>query len=419
MDAEFAKLDAELEELQGRLKQQLDERGEAMNRRVEELLATAAPAVKAATAAASSAAPRPVPGGQGRSIPDLARIAVCGIGGPEAEGVGQRLLGLLGAAAITPAGTPRWLDLEEAPNLGFEELDARFFGAQAVVICPDLTSEHRRDAERARAGLRAVLGSLPVNLRRCVLLSSVGAQSGKGGINLRAAFGLGYEAAATALEDELTASARRRGNANPLYVTIVRVGELQAAPGGPGRVCCLPGDSSSSAPTSLETATEALFQTLALKVDTTFCVVEEPGAAAEGPDWEELLLPYRGPELWRVGASDALRARRFVQAWARDSFGTADERGNHKDTLRWGLKTPVMLRNTAEGVRFKFRPLGTQEAREFEDLEKGGLEFTAEAMPGGGARLRVQRCNYGWKVVLKENSERAILRKFQEDWARL
>jgi len=128
------------------------------------------------------------------------------------------------------------------------------------------------------------------------------------------------------------------------------------------------------------------------------------------------MLPYIGPELWRREVNSAARAAIFAQSWAAEWYKTADEGGSMKDTLRWGLKTPVQLRNTPTGVVFKFRPLGTPIAREFKDLEQGGLEFIAEEPVEGRARLRVRRCSYGWKVIIKENSERAILQKFKEDW---
>eukprot|EP00418_Pyrodinium_bahamense_P006833 CAMPEP_0179022584 /NCGR_PEP_ID=MMETSP0796-20121207/6487_1 /TAXON_ID=73915 /ORGANISM="Pyrodinium bahamense, Strain pbaha01" /LENGTH=267 /DNA_ID=CAMNT_0020718463 /DNA_START=59 /DNA_END=860 /DNA_ORIENTATION=- len=232
---------------------------------------------------------------------------------------------------------------------------------------------------------------------------------------MRSFFGLGYGSTLTGLEDELTSSARRRGRAQPLNTVIVRVGalcELDVA----AKVRCLPGDEDSTGSTSNETAAEALLQALALSVDTNVCVVDEPSPAAP-PAWRELLLPFIGPEVWRVQVESATRAAIFAQGWAEEWFGTASEGGSLKDTLRFGLKTPVQLRSTPAGVIFKFRPLGTPSGRAFEDLDEGGLEFVAEQPVGGSPRVRVKRVSYGWKVIIKENSERAILQKFKEDWA--
>jgi len=423
VEARFAELDEELDELKDKLTQELDARGAALSNRVEELLARApAAAVRIeeedeSTAAASAASRR---GGRAAlaAHPALQRVAVCGVGGLSVDGVGQRLFSLLREASPSPADDPRWVDLEQAPDVPFEDLDACFLGARAVVVCPDVNDDRRRAVEGVRAGLKAAIASLPGNLSRMVLLSRIGAQSMKGSINVRSFFGLGYEGTITGLEDELTSAARRRGRTRPLSATIVRVGDVRPLEAAPG-VRCLPGDASDGGCTSAETAAEALLQTLLLSVDTNVCVVDEPasGEAPPAPDWRELLLPYIGPEVWRREVNSATRAAIFAQSWAAEWFKTADEQGSMKDTLRCGLKTPVQLRDTPTGVIFKFRPLGTPSGREFEDLEEGGLEFVAERAPGGRARLRVKRCSYGAKAILKENSERAILRKFQEDSA--
>jgi len=332
--------------------------------------------------------------------------------------VGQRLHALLAQASTSQAHDPRWVDLDEAAALGFETLDARLLGARAAVVCPDVQDDRRRAIEGVRAGLKAVIMSLPQKLSRLVLLSRIGAQSMKGGINMRSFFGLGYGSTITGLEDELTSAARRRGRAQPLEITVVRAGPLRSYEAAT-QVRCLPGDSTNAGCTSVETAVEALLQTLALSVDTNVCVVDVPcpEGAAQAPDWPELLLPFIGPEVWRTEVASAQRAAIFAQSWAEEWFRTADEKGSMKDTLRWGLKTPVQLRNTPSGVIFKFRPFGTPTAREFEDLEEGGFEFIAERPTRGSPRLRVRRCSYGSKVIIKDNSERAVLRKFQEDWA--
>lgn len=127
--------------------------------------------------------------------------------------------------------------------------------------------------------------------------------------------------------------------------------------------------------------------------------------------WSELLLPFIGPEVWRTEVDDAKRAAFFVQNWADEFFREG------KRAMRVGVKTPVQLQTTSAGVILKFRPLNTPSEVSFDDLDEGGIEFIAEQPADGPPRLRAQRCAYGWKVSVKENSERALINKFAQDWA--
>lgn len=299
--------------------------------------------------------------------------------------------------------------------MSFEELDALLLRSRSALICPDVGDDDRRVVMAVREGLKAVLACLPDPLRRVFFLSQVGAQGMKGGVNMRSFFGLGYEGTFAGLEDELTSSARRRTGNRPLYVTMVRVG-APAGSSGSTVVRCLDGDAGGSRVTSRATAAEALLRCLGASVNTSLCVVEEPaygGEAAAAPSWGELLLPFKGPELWRTDVQDASAAAIFAQEWASEWFGVSREASG---LLRFGLKTPVQIRKTPSGVVFKFRPLSTLSGRTFEDLEDGGIELVAEEPAEGTPRLRAQRCAYGFKVVIKENSERALLNKFKEDW---
>eukprot|EP00416_Gambierdiscus_australes_P001353 CAMPEP_0171142408 /NCGR_PEP_ID=MMETSP0766_2-20121228/142373_1 /TAXON_ID=439317 /ORGANISM="Gambierdiscus australes, Strain CAWD 149" /LENGTH=202 /DNA_ID=CAMNT_0011606191 /DNA_START=12 /DNA_END=617 /DNA_ORIENTATION=- len=202
---------------------------------------------------------------------------------------------------------------------------------------------------------------------------------------MRSFFGLGYGSTLTGIEDELTSAARRRGRAEPLNVVIVRLGPLREVGAATKVVRCLPGDSDGNGSTSPETAVEALVQVLAQRVDTNVCVVDEPSGSVEA-NWRELLLPFIGPEIWRVKVQSATRAAIFVQGWAQEWFGSKGKGASPKDTLRWGVKTPVQLQETPTGIVFKFRPLGTPSGWTFEDLEEGGLEFVAEQPAGGTPR---------------------------------
>jgi len=272
-----------------------------------------------------------------------------------------------------------------------------------------------------REGLKAVLMSCPAPLNKVLLLSRIGAQAGKGGISMRSFFGLSTAGTFAGLEDVLTSATRRRSGNQPLQALVVRVGAPssdEVAEAGAGAARCLPGDEDDSGSTTARaTAAEALLQALLQDVNTNFCVVGGPGAAGAVSlpplPWQEMLLPYVGPELWRTEVRDSRRAAIFAQQWANEWFGSVEG----KDSMRFGLKTPVQLQKTPTGVIFKFRPLGTLPGREFQDLQDGGVELVAEEPSHGGKpRLRAKRCAYGFKTVVKENSERALIQKFKDDW---
>ncbi|CAE8586204.1 unnamed protein product [Polarella glacialis] len=357
---------------------------------------------------------------------------VCGIGPPPGEGGAsssvdestcQRLFRRLREEAALPIEKPVWVDLTTASQQPFEELDLLMARCRAAVICPDFEEGDRRRLRAVRVGLKFAMSSFPVPLSRVVLLSQIGAQDGKGGFNLTSFFGAKTkEGTVAGFEDDLTSAARRRPGNRPLRVTIVRVGMEPEGWGllnGPEvsatTVRCLSGNADGNCQTSRNTAACALLEALAFSVDSGFTVVEEPLSAGVTtyrlPCWEELLLPFVGPEIWRIEVADAQKAAIFVQQWAETFFGA--DRG---PAMRFGLKTAVEQRRTPSGCIFKFRPVDTPSGRLFEDLEYGGLEFMAETPVSGPPRLRARRSSYGFKVVTKENSERALLRQFEQDW---
>lgn len=303
-----------------------------------------------------------------------------------------------------------WLDLREAARSSFEDVDKMLAGCECAIVCPDTGDDSSEALEAVQAGLKAVLASAPDGLSKVVLLSKVGSQAGKGGFNVASFFGQGHSVSWSDIEDELTSTARTRSANRQLHTVIVRAGQPPAAPLRNPQVRCLPPDAQGGE-ASRATAAEALFQALTLSVNSNFAVVEEPSAAGAGPVWPELLLPFIGPELWRTEVSDAKRAVFFVQNWADEFFAQG------KSAMRLGVKTPVQLRNTPSGVIFKFRPLTTPAEESFDQLEEGGIEFVAEEPAQGAPRLRARRCAYGWKVTVKDNSERALLDKFARDWA--
>ncbi len=251
-----------------------------------------------------------------------------------------------------------------------------------------------------------------------LLLSRIGAQDLKGGVNIGAWFGLGKYGTFAALEDELTIFARNRTYAFPLRTVIVRVGSLPVAESTNDLASALSADASDVGTyTSPQVAAEAAFQALLQKVDSNFCIVGSTPALDEAVGgWSEILAPYKGPEIFRTSVRDPEGAATFVQGWADKWFEGL--KGAPTIVADLGIRTPVLQRATDTGVVFKFRPLGTPSARKFEDLQDGGIEFLVEKPVGSSPRLRVCRCAYGWQVVLKKNSERALLKKFQEDWSR-
>lgn len=306
------------------------------------------------------------------------------------------------------------VDLEELGRLNFEKAMEMLEGCSVAVVCPDAGDDRPESLEKALKGIKGLLAGTPEGLTRIVLLSHIGAQQGKGGFNIGSFFGESKGTSWDDLEDELTKTARIRTSSRPLYQLIVRVGSPPASAPAAAQVRCLPADvEGAEGCTTEKTAAEALFQALALSVDAGFAVVDEPvsSGAADPPVWGELLLPFFGPEVMRIEVDDAKRAAFFVQGWAEEFFGEG------KRASRVGVKTPVMIRKTASGVIMKFRPLGTENEAGFDDIDEGGLEFIAEEPEGSPRRLRAVRCSYGWKVSVKENSEKALLEKFAKDWA--
>lgn len=350
---------------------------------------------------------------RGASAKSIGRIAVCG---SSREGNPATILLARLREEVAKDMKPVWVDLAEASKMSFEDLDEQLERCTAVVFCPDPADASPENLEAAQKGLKAVLASAPPELTKAVLLSHLGAQQDKGGFNMGAFFGGSGGTSWADVEDALTSTSRLRSANKPLWTNIVRVCD---PPSGTKPECtevrCLRADNedtvSSGAYTCPGTAAEAVFQALRLEVTSNFVLAEMPAPSPTKTEWDELLLPFVGPELWRREVQDTTKAVFFVQGWADEFFGPG------KSAMRMGVKTPVMLRNTPSGVSFKFRPLGTPTDDSFDDLEEGGVEFIVEEPAVGSPRLRIRRCGYGWKVTVKENSEKALLDKFKRDWA--
>lgn len=403
----LAALEVELEgleeELGGDLVEALEERQAKLNESVGKILERA-PAPRASSVTPGSGLDRNA---------KVQRVAVCGFfsdSGAGVAGVGGRLLARLREEG---QAEPQMLDLQQLPSMPFEKVDNLLAGCESAVICAEAAAggDESQALEDAKQGLKAALPSFPDSLTKVVLLSRAGAQDGKGGFNFGSFFDGNKSAKWADLEDELTSCARKRTSNSPLHVLIVRTGELTAAASTGTVVRCVPAGERPEATTTVGTATEAIYQALKLGADTSFCVVDAPGAALDDPDWPEMLLPFAGPEVWRSEVDSVRRAAIFVQGWAEEFFGQG------KSAMRLGVKTPVQLQKTPSGVIFKFRPLSTDDEVGFEELQEGGVEFVAEEPEGMPPRLRIKRVGYGWKVSVKENSEKALLSKFEKDWA--
>lgn len=342
-----------------------------------------------------------VPGRGSAAVGVAASVCVCGVSGEDT--VAQRVLRRLQEEAVE---TPLFLGFDELGRMKFEEVDEALKNCTAAVICPEPSEASESALEGAKLALRQVLTGAE-ELKQVILLSHVGAQDSKGGFNLGAFFSPSGTSWAS-IEDELTSTARARSAQKALRHVIVRVSDPPPTSAS-RQVRCLPADESAEGYTSPETAAEAIYQVFNRSVNSSFIVLEDGESDAPAPDWGELLLPFVGPEVWRIEVQSVTRTVLFLQQWADEFFGPG------KSALRQGVKTPVQFERTPSGVLFKFRPL-TVKDDPFESLEEGGLEFIVEEPVGGTPRLRARRCAYGWKVVPKENSERALLEKFKRDW---
>ncbi|CAE7947031.1 rpmG, partial [Symbiodinium sp. KB8] len=138
---------------------------------------------------------------------------------------------------------------------------------------------------------------------------------------------------------------------------------------------------------------------------------------AEGSDFEELLLPLVGPELWRLEVPNARRARAWVRGWVEFNYCRGANQ-NGAAMKKVGLKTPVEVRQSSLGSCIKFMPPGSrQPGAGFDGLLEGGLEILVDdATTTRPARMRVRRCAYGWRKKPRESSERAILSRLRKDW---
>eukprot|EP00929_Paragymnodinium_shiwhaense_P038869 TRINITY_DN20480_c0_g1_i1.p1 TRINITY_DN20480_c0_g1~~TRINITY_DN20480_c0_g1_i1.p1 ORF type:complete len:514 (+),score=164.59 TRINITY_DN20480_c0_g1_i1:217-1758(+) len=356
--------------------------------------------------------PRVKPGSGASASSSGQRVVLCGLGlADTSRGSGAVAAAVAECIKDDVEMQLQQLDLADLPAKRFEEVDELLKGCEVAIVCSDTSDANGATIDGMLAGLKSLLLSAPEEMHKIILLSRLGAQASKGGFNMGGFFGQSEGKKWADLEDELTSTARKRTTDGRLDVVVVRAGDAAGAAGASQVRCTLATEEPESGATSPATAAAALFQAMKLEVNTSFAVVEDGASGAGAKDWDELLLPFVGPELCRIEVGDARRAAIFAQEWAEEFFGAS------KPSMRFGVKTPVQLQNTESGVVFKFRPLNTLDDEPFEELKEGGVEFIAETPEdGSAARLRLVRCAYGWKKTVKENSERALVDKFRKDW---
>jgi len=360
---------------------------------------------------------------------------------------------------LLPEATTRWFNLGQLGDLASEEVTAMFEGCGAVAVCPSCRggSSSIRIAE---LGFASLLQSLPDSVNRVVLLSSCVPteqpeleenNSGTGGALVAAMDAVIFgrsprqqqqrSSPMRALENLLTVAERERGAVEaPLYATIVRAMPGQAVE-APQVIAKVPatvrqataglrsmyvggvrsmGDGS-GAPNEIgfaSTSAVSFILAFVLRRGVDVNELTVVGHSPEGQEeWDELMLPLIGPELWRVDVDEPRRALAWVRGWVDFNYC----RGANKPgraMLRAGLKTPVEVRQTLQGICIKFMPPGARDpGGGFDGLREGGLEILVdEQSEHRRGRIRVRRCSYGWRKKAMEGSERAILSKLQKDW---
>lgn len=360
---------------------------------------------------------------------------------------------------LLPEATTRWFNLGQLGDLAPEKVTAMFEGCEAVAVCPSC-SGGSSGIRIAELGFASLLQNLPESVDRVILLSSrvpteqpelEESSSGTGGALVAAMDSVIFgrsprqqqqrSSPMRALENLLTMAERERGAIEtPLYATIVRAMPGQTVE-APQVIAKLPatvrqataglrsmyvggvrsmGDGSGAPDeigfASMSAVSLALAFALRRGVDVNELTVV--GHSTEGQEeWDELMLPLMGPELWRLDVDDPRRARAWVRGWVDFNYC----RGANKPgraMQRAGLKTPVEVRHTLQGISLKFMPPGTREpGGGFDGLRDGGLEILVdEQSEHRRGRIRVRRCSYGWRKKPMEGSERSILSKLRKDW---
>lgn len=385
-----------------------------------------------------------------RLFPDLGGgppVAVCFGSGQGLGSSSEKEASVCDALQVLlPATSVRWVELGELCVLSSEGIEERLGGCEAVAVCPG------PNIESACAGISALLQRLPKRISRIVLLASSSVDVASSGDNNplafldAAVFGRREKQATTTkqLENILTMAARQR-NSNilaglPLGITLIRatLGITSEPPkvlaklpstvreataglramyiGGLGAMTGAEEGPAGSLTSCTGAVASALAFVLQRGVDINDFTVIGCDSKLEC-DWDEILLPLVGPEIWRIPVEEPNRCRRWIRAWVDFNFCRGAERGATA-MRRAGLRTPVEVRETPLGVCMKFMPAGAREPGVgFDGLTEGGLEISVDdARAGIPGRLRVRRCAYGRDKKPRETSERTILSRLRRDW---
>ncbi|CAJ1413958.1 unnamed protein product [Effrenium voratum] len=313
----------------------------------------------------------------------------------------------------------RVFETETLQDLAAEDFRQQLAGCCAVAVYCEQDLESQA---QACAGLTALLEGVPESVQRIVLVADL---------------------PASPVERHLKRALRERSsNASPLRLSIIRANFAgQPMPGdGPQVIAKMPATVRDAArglrstliggvrsAANLAAAFQAREESLAVASPEAVAKVlhfalrrgiDVPEVSVVGSgeaDLDERLLPLVGPELWRLDVPDGRRARVWVQGWVEFNYCRGANQ-NSAAMRRAGLKTPVEVRKTLQGVCIKFMP-GSRRPGGFDGLLEGGLEILVdEATESRPARMRVRRCAYGWRKKPRESSERAILSRLRRDW---
>lgn len=247
------------------------------------------------------------------------------------------------------------------------------------------------------------------------------------------------------IEELLITNVKNRVMQPPLDYTIIKLGEVKEDKGGnSGEFQMMPGDVLDGTITS-DAAAQVVLQAIAYQPAARNATLCATGGFPASSEWDDIFLRLDGPELLRFenlsGPKDQLVE--YIKEWG----GMLPD--NKKLTTPIGAALSNHQPNPYEkvveraGVRLLFLPTNTgtsylskdeeraREARSSADdasrttgkgggtinmnrmKKEGGVEVLVEVTADGELRVRARRCNMGPTTVVKEISEKTILKRVQ------
>jgi hypothetical protein len=247
------------------------------------------------------------------------------------------------------------------------------------------------------------------------------------------------------IEEVLINTVKRRMSDPPLDYTLIKVGEVkESAKKFELRAC----DDLNDA-TTLETITQTIVQAVAYQPFARNSTLSVSGVIPSGIDenstwfWDTAFLCLEGPEIWRIDEVGDVsmygKLLEYIQGWA-DILADSGK----------GLTTPVQAINgiqsrsshlveQQDGVQLLFLSTKTgknymskEEERQRESatgkkpgtagapmalrktVREGGIDVVVEITNEQKLRVRARRCNYGEDAVIKELSEKTILKRLED-----